>query len=113
LVDILLSETEDSNETLFYLQDIFNAGDEEINRMLTNALLHYAFLPSLVRSLCVISKKPLLSLNTCLYVLTQTFRIIKHKDLINALFLALFSPILPTKLKEEVDASPEFPASYR
>ena len=72
----MMNNTEDSNESLFYIQDILSSGDENINRMLTNALLHYAYLPLIVRSLCSMKKKPILTLNTCIYVLIQTFRII-------------------------------------
>lgn len=43
-----MSDAEDSNETLFYIQDIFQSGDQNINRMLANALLHYAYLPTVV-----------------------------------------------------------------
>ncbi len=64
-----MGNTEDSNETLFYIQDIFASGDENINRMLSNALLHYSYLPIVVGSLCSMRKKPIISLNTCLYVL--------------------------------------------
>ncbi len=64
-----MSDSEDANETLFYIQDIFTSGDENINRMLGNALLHYAYMPIVVRSLCSMRLKPILSLNTCIYVL--------------------------------------------
>lgn len=86
-----MSETEDANETLFYIQDIYNAGDSKLSKMLTNALLTYAYLPCVVHSLCVISKCPMLQLNTCLYVLAQTFRIIKNKEFINILYSCLFA----------------------
>jgi len=65
----MMSDSEDANETLFYIQDIFTSGDENINRMLGNALLHYAYMPIVVRSLCSMRLKPILSLNTCIYVL--------------------------------------------
>ena len=69
-IDLMLGDSEDANEALFYIQDIFSSGDENVNRMLGNALLHYAYLPVLIRSLCSMKLKHLLSLNTCLYVLT-------------------------------------------
>jgi hypothetical protein len=110
----MLGDSEDANEALFYIQDIFSSGDENVNRMLANALLHYAYLPVLIRSLCSMKLKPLLSLNTCLYVLTQTFRIIKEPSLLNVLFSALFSSSLSKRLydqlepKEDTYASPSF-----
>ncbi len=95
---MMLSHTEDANESLFYIQDIFASGDQLINRMLASALLHYAYLPVLVRSLCSMKLKPILSLNTCLYILTQTFRIIKESTFVNILFSALFKDELPVKI---------------
>ena len=44
----MMNDAEDSNETLFYIQDIFASGDPNINQMLCNALLHYAYLPTVV-----------------------------------------------------------------
>lgn len=66
----MLSDAEDSNETLFYIQDIFQSGDANLNRILSNALLHYAYLPTVISSLCSLQSKPVLSLNTSLYVVT-------------------------------------------
>lgn len=110
----MASDTEDANETLFYLQDIFASGDDRVNRMLGNALLHYCFLPVVVRSLCAL--KPILSMNTCLYVLTQTFRIIRDPPFIARLFQALFANELPMRLQEAVEPkdgeTPRSPSFY-
>lgn len=92
----MINETEDANETLFYIEDIFANGNKEVNKMLANALLSYAYLPCCVQSLCNLSKKPSISLNTSLYILTQTFKIIKsYSEFTNILFAALFSENLP------------------
>lgn len=85
-IDLMMGATEDSNEILFYIQDVFSAGDENINRMLRNALLHYAYLPLVVRSLCSMRLRPILTINTCLYVLTQTFRIMQDSEFLGILF---------------------------
>jgi hypothetical protein len=69
-IDIMMSDAEDANETLFYIQDIFQSNDSNITSILTNSLLHYAYYPVLVQSLCMLKSKPSLSLNTCLYMLT-------------------------------------------
>ncbi len=45
-------ETEDANEMLFYFEDLLSQSSEEICTMLTNALLKYAYLPTVVKSLC-------------------------------------------------------------
>lgn len=57
-IDLMMNDAEDTNETLFYVQDIFESGQEDLNKMLTNALLHYAFLPTVAQSLCVLKHKP-------------------------------------------------------
>ncbi|CDW90017.1 UNKNOWN [Stylonychia lemnae] len=108
----MMSDAEDSNETLFYIQDIFASGDENINRALTNSLLHYAYLPTVVQSLFTLKHKPQLSLNTCLYVLTQTFRIIREQTFVNILFSALFLPKLPAKIQQYIEKIPKNPSSY-
>ena len=105
----MMSEAEDANETLFYIQDIFSSGDEDINKMLTNSLLHYAYLPIVVQALCAIKNKPALSLNTCLYVLTQTFRIVKFKEFTNLLFASLFHSHTPMVLHEILENIPKNP----
>jgi hypothetical protein len=47
-IDIMMSDAEDANETLFYIQDIFQSNDSNITSILTNSLLHYAYYPVLV-----------------------------------------------------------------
>lgn len=44
-------------------------------------------------------------MNTCLYVLIQTFRIIKEPTFINALFSALFQSELPNRVVESIESS--------
>lgn len=106
-IDLMLGDSEDANEALFYIQDIFSSGDDNVTRMLANALLHYAYMPILIRSLCSMKLKPLLSLNTCLYVLTQTFRIIKEPSILNVLFSALFSSTLSKRLVDQLEPKDE------
>lgn len=106
-IDLMLGDSEDANEALFYIQDIFSSGDDNVTRMLANALLHYAYMPILIRSLCSMKLKPLLSLNTCLYVLTQTFRIIKEPSILNVVFSALFSSTLSKRLVDQLEPKDE------
>jgi len=111
----MITATEDSNEILFYIQDVLSAGDENINRMLRNSLLHYAYLPLVVRSLCSMRLKPLLTINTCLYVLTQTFRILQDSEFLGILYSTLFAPEVPRRVMEAIepkDGVPENPKFY-
>jgi hypothetical protein len=83
--------------------------------MLSNALLHYSYLPLLVRSLCSLKLKPVLQLNTCLYLLTQTFRIIKEPTFLTVLFASLFASHLPKTLTPHLEPKGEVaaPCFYR
>eukprot|EP00347_Sterkiella_histriomuscorum_P004563 403359988 len=111
-LDWMISDAEDASEILFYIQDILNSGDPSLNRFLINSLLHYAFFPCVVRSLCDLRSQPQMTLNTALYVLIQTFRIIKDKNFINLLFSALFMPNVPKLLQDKISQIPEPPHFY-
>lgn len=110
-IDLMMNATEDSNETLFYIQDVLSSGDENINRMLRNALLHYAYLPLVVRSLCSMRLKPVLTINTCLYVLTQTFRILQDSEFLGLLYSTLFAAEVPRRVVEAMEPKDGVPAS--
>lgn len=60
----------------------------------------------------MIKYKPSLSLNTCLYVLTQTFRIVKNPEFTNLLFAALFLPNIPQVIQQSIDLIPKNPSTY-
>lgn len=97
-VDILHKNTEDANEILFFVQDIFalcRTSNNKIAAMMANALLNYGYLPVIVRSLCSMKLKPFLQLSTCLYILTQTFHIIKDSQFITMLFKSIFLDRIP------------------
>jgi len=83
--------------------------------MLSSALLHYAYMPVLVRSLCSLKLKPLLNLNTCLYLLIQTFRILKEPFFLTLLYSSLFLPSIPKPLKDLLEPKSEIlpPSFYR
>lgn len=57
LIEKLMTDTDDANELLFYISDLFNIENERYSNMLSNALLRYAYLPCLVKSLCILSSK--------------------------------------------------------
>jgi hypothetical protein len=60
-VEVLHRLAEDSNEVLFFVQDIL-ASCKQVNGKIadhmTNAMLNYAYLPVIVQSLCVLKLKP-------------------------------------------------------
>ena len=61
---------EEANEMLFYIQDIFEHTVEIVQKVLADALLSVFYGPVVIQSL--LSLKPKLQINSCLYILTQT-----------------------------------------
>ena len=60
-VDVLNRLVEDSNEVLFFVQDIFSSckdTNRQVVKMMANAMLNYAYLPMVVQSLCSLKLKP-------------------------------------------------------
>ena len=61
MIEHIYKLVEDSNETLFYIQDLFEVTKRKnpvLFKMLVNSLLNYAYLPGVVQSLCVLKRKP-------------------------------------------------------
>lgn len=56
---------------------------EPYHKMMTAALLKVFYLPVVLQSLCVFNLKPKLQIQACLYVLTQTFIVLKHRPLLD------------------------------
>lgn len=77
--------------------------------MLKNALLNYAYLPCVLQSLCEIAKKPALALNTCLYVLIQTFKVVKDCGFSQELFQLLFASQISRERLAQIRERPKDP----
>jgi hypothetical protein len=102
-IELLHKLTEDCNEVLYYVQDIFGSCPEKIVKCLINALLNYTYLPVVVQSLCVLKLRPHLQMSTCLFVLNQTFHIVKHATFITALFTSVLSPTIPVNMLRRIE----------
>ena len=71
-MDKVIKQVEDVNETLFYLHDLLEITKEtnpKVHHQLVNAMLNYAYFPTVIQSLCSLKLKPQLSISTCLYIL--------------------------------------------
>lgn len=68
-----------------------------------NALLNYAYYPTVIQSLCSLKLRPQLSIQTCLYILQQTFHIVKDPQFCKELFSSLFLPELPLKTLKRIE----------
>ena len=88
-------------------------------KLLTNALLHYCYLPVVVPALVGAIKAvnaPKISISTALYVITMTFKQVKSQSLHNALALMLIHDRLPLCFKRLVQTKigvPDPNVSYR
>jgi hypothetical protein len=105
-VEVLHRLTEDSNEVLFFVQDIFSSCKQtnaKITNQLSNALLNFAYFPVIVQSLCVLKLKPHLQLSSCLYILTQTFHIIKDQSFLSSLFRSIFGSKLAASMVAQIE----------
>ncbi len=102
----VIKESEDANETLFYIQDLLETTKEsnpKVYQQLKNALLNYAYYPTVIQSLCSLKLKPQLSIQACLYILQQTFHIVKDTEFCTELFSSLFLPEIPAKTLERIE----------
>lgn len=80
---------EDTNEYLYFIQDVYEVVEayDPYHKMLTAGLLRIFYLPFVLQSLCVLTLKPKIQIQACLYILTQSFVILKHRPLLEQLAL--------------------------
>lgn len=87
---------------------------EHINELLANALLYYAFLPTIVASVCYVEKgEPPLHINFALYLLIQVFKVIQFKPIIDTLVCVMFYPKIHKDMIPYIQGDiPKAPSSY-
>lgn len=74
-------------------------------KLLTNALLHYCYLPVVIPALVGSTKglnAPNISISTALYIVTTTLKQIKSQSLHNAIALVLIHDRIPLGFKRQV-----------
>jgi hypothetical protein len=59
---------------LEYIHEILEINNLVVNALLSNALLHYCYLPMIAGSIVNVNIKPKISISTALYVLILTFK---------------------------------------
>lgn len=113
-IDELRDELEDVNDLLMYIQDIFNAKLPALTRALSNSLLYFAYLPSLIGSLSAQEKDPdINSYSANIFFLTQTYNYLKEPLFINALSIALFISHIPMTYEKLIHGPTKVPRSFR
>ncbi len=95
---------DDLQDAVEFLNELYEqcASNKTVVRMLTNALLHYCYLPLVIPALVGTIKgfnAPKLSISTALYMITLTFKQIKSQALHNALALILIHDKIPLGFK--------------
>jgi hypothetical protein len=77
--DKMLDYIEDIEDILEYCSEIFDVENPTTRELLCNALLHYFYLPIVVGSLNgnVSGNCPEISINTALFILNKTFKMVK------------------------------------
>lgn len=71
---------EDQNEILMYISDVLEIEtlSDDVKDVMVNCLLSIAYLPEVISSLVLINpSQKKRTLNTCIYILIQTFKIFK------------------------------------
>ena len=95
---------EDSNEFIFYIQDLYDVlSYEPYKKMLTNALLKVLYVPVVLQSLCVLEMKPKLQIQTCIYLLTQSLLVLKHEPLVEAMIALTMSTEITKEFKDYLE----------
>jgi len=81
---------------------MFSLGNPVVCELMGNALLHQVYLPILIGCIVCADQKPHISINTSLFVLTQTFKQIDHSPFINALVVSLLMDRIPPVLAQRI-----------
>jgi hypothetical protein len=113
-VEDLKDDLEDVSDMLMYIQDIFNLNISDLTIALSNSLLYYAYLPSIIGSLGCMSKNPdINSYSASIFFLNQTYDHLKEPLFINALSCGLFLSQIPSQYAKWVENVVRPPSTYR
>lgn len=98
---------EDLQDTVEFINDLYEQcqANKTMVKLLTNALLHYCYLPVVIPALVGATKgfnAANISISTALFMVTLTFKQIKSQPLHNALALVLVHDRLPLGFKRLV-----------
>ncbi|CAI0407281.1 unnamed protein product [Linum tenue] len=90
----ILAAVDEIEDNLYYFSDVISAGIPDVGRLITDNILQLLILPLLLPSLRLDAlKESPIGPVTSLYLLCCILRIVKIKDLSNAIAAALFCPL--------------------
>lgn len=95
---------DDLQDAVEFLNELYEQCtlNKTVVKLLTNALLHYCYLPVVMPALVGATKSfnaPKISISTALFMVTLTFKQIKSQPLHNALALILIHDRIPLGFK--------------
>ncbi|CAL1397853.1 unnamed protein product [Linum trigynum] len=90
----ILAAVDEIEDNLYYFSDVISAGIPDVGRLITDNIMQLLILPLLLPSLRLdaVNESPIAPV-TSLYLLCCILRIVKMKDLANAIAAALFCPL--------------------
>lgn len=94
--DKMLDFIEETEDLLEYIQEIFEIENATTRSLLCNSLMHYFYIPIIIGSLT--STIPEISVNTALFMLNKTFRMVTFEPFINAITIGLLSKEGPPRI---------------
>ncbi len=96
---------------LLYMQDIIDTAPHLAN-VVSNALLNYAVYPILISSVCSTKHKPVISVNTALFLLHQTCAAITYAPALEAIASCILLPFQPKQVLQVVEEPPPAVPGY-
>jgi hypothetical protein len=109
----LYASVEEMQDMMDYFQEVYDCDNRAVSDLLTNALLHYCYLPVVLGSLAT-ENRPILSISTAQFILIQTFARFRYQPLVNTLVGALLLERIPRSIKKAIEHYPESdPVSYK
>jgi hypothetical protein len=96
----MLDIIEDIEDILEHVQEVFEIENATTRQLMCNAMLHYFYFPVIVGSLsnsASNSTEHQVSMNTALFVLNKSFKMIKFQPLLNSVCIALMSNRVPDR----------------
>ncbi|TNV84769.1 hypothetical protein FGO68_gene16079 [Halteria grandinella] len=97
---------EEMQDQLEYLQEVFECDNRIVSDLLSNALLHYCYLPVVLGSLAS-EQKPLISISTAEFILIRTLHHIKYQPFVNTIVGALLLDKIPANIMRGIEVYPE------
>jgi hypothetical protein len=107
------SLSEDANEKLLYLQDIFTLNQQPINNIVINSLMYYTVMPLVVCQIGLpLKKTSYINVNSSLFFLNQVFDALSYEPFHNIIVIIMLLHHVPKSLLTYSEELPRQPTTY-